>query len=93
MTITLGRQNVNSAGVPRHAGMLLRLIGVQVNADHLWERGSVELHCILKDAKDSWRARAKRAHPDNGGTHDESARLNVIWSRLETVFEKHGVKL
>lgn len=33
--------------------------------------------CTLADAEMAYRAKARAAHPDNGGSHDEMARLNV----------------
>lgn len=41
--------------------------------------------------KATWRERITKAHPDNGGRHEEAALLNRAWDRTKDLFGRLGI--
>lgn len=42
-----------------------------------WTVLGVAVNASLEQVEDAWRAKAREAHPDTGGSHDEMARINA----------------
>ena len=87
--------------LPRTALELLRLLGLNftcktrsaANRDGFWLREEHRLHDILWDARKLWLKLMKKYHPDKGGNNRIAERLNVIWSRLKSIFARKGITL
>ncbi len=46
---------------------------------------------VLTLAKEAYRAKAKAAHPDKGGSEADMQALNQAWHIVQTSFSRHGI--
>lgn len=50
-----------------------------------------ELVNLYYVARSVYRTRIRCVHPDVGGTVEQAARINLLWSRIKKLFAAHGI--
>jgi hypothetical protein len=45
-------------------------------------------NATFEQAREAYREKAKKAHPDNGGSHEEMTRLNAYWDQARQQFQR-----
>lgn len=93
---TLDRRSRSTPARFTHVAQFLEYLGVPCNKacgrgrrDGFWKRNHGQLEWIFKDAKTAYAEAAKKAHPDNGGSHEAMTALNKGWELLKRQFSLH----
>lgn len=84
-----------SIGVPRkqvYFGSNYRW-GTRPNGHLFWNRPQSELLSLLEQARDCYREKIKKWHPDKRGCAKKAAWLNAVWARIKTLFARRNIEL
>jgi hypothetical protein len=77
-----------SLGVPRS----LLYVKRQRSNGSFWTRKINHL-AVLEKARQLYREKLVREHPDKGGCHNRMSDLNSVWSTIKRRFNQHGYEI